>query len=745
MKTLKKGRFISILFFIAVLSACSRAEAKVSISGIYESLLPDGNYMHIIFDDKSDSVQTNITGTDITGTYLVTGQDIDIIISILGQFQTFKATISENKDSLTFGDIILSKVGKLTIREEISEEETEAPIQAVVYPTIKLSSELQNNIVTEYHLISEKGTAWGYVDEKFFNVKRHDGNMQNNQIMYVDNVRSVHATPSQTYFFIKTDNTLLGYGSNIYGQLGDNTGVEKNANEIEKISDDVTNLYIVSDELILILKTDNTLWGWGTGLQTLFPNTAKEKMYAPYKILDNVVQVFIKENCILQAGGSLWTWGDTITFNELSQVENDKNTALRQIAENVINIGSGQVKNGSVYVKKSDDSLWRASAKNNKSELLKIMDNIDTFYPHKNKMLALTYDGTLFEWDDSEQVSFQRLTGVREVIQPDIDTKNNWYAFAIRNDLSLWGWGGNENGQLGDGSRIDRADPIKIIDNIKKIIFRDDVGAYLTLDGDLYCWGSKGVTPRLYASNVTNVFLTQSSAVMYQDSLSGRFSKGELLPEGGFNEFNTVFNNVVKAVDYYPYAFFAMPDGTLYEVYDVKKSAFNKDPVLYQIIPNGVMLPDVITENAAIIFETPVGFGRIDTSKLVGVSDEKDLGLAGEDISIQTIKHEEGTFDPILIQPGCIITVFYTSTNPVELILHKQEEGQISRIMVKPFIVNDSGTVAQFSYSDIVNAFGTEDFNTYLDGFSLSNAESKLSVSKVTIGTGRFGTSYEIR
>jgi alpha-tubulin suppressor-like RCC1 family protein len=39
--------------------------------------------------------------------------------------------------------------------------------------------------------------------------------------------------------------------------------------------------------------------------------------------------------------------------------------------------------------------------------------------------------------------------------------------FAVRNDGSLWAWGANHFGQLGDGTTENRYSPVKIMDDVK--------------------------------------------------------------------------------------------------------------------------------------------------------------------------------------------------------------------------------------------------------------------------------------
>lgn len=65
------------------------------------------------------------------------------------------------------------------------------------------------------------------------------------------------------------------------------------------------------------------------------------------------------------------------------------------------------------------------------------------------------------------------------------------HSLALRSEGTVWAWGGNERGQLGDGTTEDRHRPVQVIglDHVRTIVTCYDHNLALRTDGTVWAWG----------------------------------------------------------------------------------------------------------------------------------------------------------------------------------------------------------------------------------------------------------------
>lgn len=273
--------------------------------------------------------------------------------------------------------------------------------------------------------------------------------------------------------------TKLSWGRNQYGQLGNGTTTQQTTpnytvNNSQWLTVDHARMHTIA------LKQDHTAWAWGNNAVGQLGNGTLTDSFVPVQVgADSDWQVISAGNLHsagLKTNGTLWGWGNN-GANELAQ-------GFPSYYENPIQLGTDNdwVKVYAGYFKtyaiKTNGTLW-GRARNDYRDLG--IGNLAAY-------ITLVQIGTDTDW--------AKISGAR-----------NMYTLALKTNGTLWAWGDNEWGSLGDGTTNNRETPVQIgTDSWKDVAAGNYRAVGIKADGTLWHWGSRmvvtGDTPVIEGSNV---------------------------------------------------------------------------------------------------------------------------------------------------------------------------------------------------------------------------------------------------
>ena len=171
---------------------------------------------------------------------------------------------------------------------------------------------------------------------------------------------------------------------------------------------------------------------------------------------------------------------------------------------------------------------------------------------------AVTKDGDLYMWGKNDYGQLGVYSNANSKIPIKVNNSSSTlpaksvkyvalgsnHSVAITKDGSLYMWGYNTYGQLGDGTTTNKYVPVKVMDNVASVSLGSSHSAAITKDGSLYMWGdntygqlgngtsSNKSKPAKIMDNVVSVSLGGNhSAAITKDSnlyMWGRNISGQL-------------------------------------------------------------------------------------------------------------------------------------------------------------------------------------------------------------------------
>ncbi|MDB4793502.1 hypothetical protein OAG63_00550, partial [Methylacidiphilales bacterium] len=225
------------------------------------------------------------------------------------------------------------------------------------------------------------------------------------------------------------------------------------------------------------VKTDGTLWTWGeneagalgNGSTSLFGNPSPSQVGTATNW--KTVAAGSLDTIALKTDGTLWAWGSNYA-GELGDGTNSSSLVPEQIgtATNWLTVAAGD---GFTVALKNDGSLWAWGTLAPNQAMVPIQvgtaTNWKSIAAGDDHILAIKADGTLWAGGGNSSGQLGDGTTTGHSFPEQIGTGTNWravaagvsHSVALKSDGTLWAWGADNAGQLGNTTDTQQNSPVQ--------------------------------------------------------------------------------------------------------------------------------------------------------------------------------------------------------------------------------------------------------------------------------------------
>lgn len=287
------------------------------------------------------------------------------------------------------------------------------------------------------HAIKSDGTLWSWG-------QGDSGELGTNTIVnrsspvQVGALTTWLAATGGAYFsvFKKTDGTLWSVGQNASGRLGQNVAESvRRSSPVQIGAGTDWGQYACGSNFVLAVKTNNSLWAWGSGYFGQLGQNNVIYRSSPVQIGSQTNWSYVscgsQHSLAIKTNGTLWGWG--INSNGM-------------VGDNSVVFRSSPVQVGAL-------TTWSLVAGSRYSSF------------------AVKTDGTLWAWGDNSFGQLGQNNRISRSSPTQIGLLDTW-SFAVtgtayrllakKSDGTLWTCGHNTQGSLGVGDVVNRSSPVQI-------------------------------------------------------------------------------------------------------------------------------------------------------------------------------------------------------------------------------------------------------------------------------------------
>lgn len=312
---------------------------------------------------------------------------------------------------------------------------------------------------------------------------------------------------------LTTNGSAWGWGGNEFGGLADGTQTNRSNPTAAQGMTDVASIAAGVRQTFAI-KKDGTVWAWGSNNHGQLGDGSTTDRLLPVQIaIDGVSSLsggIGYHTLALKKDGTVWAWGK----NDNGELGDDTLTSRSAPAAvpgltDIVAVSAGGYHSIAL---KADGTVW-AWGLNTSGEMgngtesaaqktpvqVTGLDHVIAISAGNYHNLAVKENGTVWAWGDNDWGALGDGTTTKRIVPVQVQglsdveavSAGGWHSVALKADGTVWTWGYNNLGQVGDGTNANRHAPAQLtgLADIVQVAAGAFHSAALRKDGSVWSWG----------------------------------------------------------------------------------------------------------------------------------------------------------------------------------------------------------------------------------------------------------------